>query len=1140
MTVSPRSTSPQVELSANKQELLRRRLRRGNAAAPSIPRRPADAGPPPLSYAQERLWFMEQFAPGTGAYTVPLSLRMRGTLDAAALTRALTEVTVRHECLRSRFRTTEHGAASVVIEDPADVDVHVVDVSDEDASTRERRAREVISAEVTKPFDLGRDPLLRATLVRLAADDHVLLVATHHIVSDGWSTEIIADEVLTLYEGYARGSSPALPELELQYADYAEWHREQASAGALHASREYWRGQLADVSPLDLPVDGVRGAELTYAGASHHFQLPRPVVDALRELAGSAGSTLHLAVLAGFQLLLSRHTGQHTFAVGSPIAGRQLPELERLVGFFVNMLPIRAEVSDNPRFADLLARTQDTALEAWSHQDLPFERLVQELDVAREPSRSPVFQTVFVMHDYLRPGSWAADRRAADLSVHRFPFDSRTTRFDLELYAFESPHGLECMFVYNSDLFAPERIERMSGHLDTLLRSAVEQPDTPVGQLDMLTPAELAAIRRWNDTAMDLGEPTCLHRMVLEQARRTPDAVAVRDASGSMTYGELGRGARVLAGELSAVQRGELVAVVLERGVEQVIATVAVQLSGAAYLPVDPDLPDERRQQLLRLGRCRVAITQSRLANRLTWPDGLHVVAADSPPQVTANLSDGPATPEDLAYVIYTSGSTGQPKGVVIDHRGAVNTVRDINARFGIGPSDRVLAVSALSFDLSVQDIFGTLGTGGTLLIPEQAAAKDPAEWARWVERERVTVWTSAPALMELLLEHAEAEGTDISSLRLIMLSGDWIPLDIPRRLWALAPEAKLVSQGGATEASIWSCFYEVDRVDEQWRSIPYGRPLWNQSMYVLDQHGGHVPVGVTGELHIGGVGVAVGYWDEPDRTDASFHVHDGIGNRLYRTGDLCQYGPDGVLEILGRVDFQVKIRGYRIELGEIEAHLNRCPGVAECVVMVRQVDGDRVLVGYIVLSDGQAGSAPTDLRSSLARQLPAYMVPNHYVVVPGLPLNTNGKVDRSRLPDPAASTATSVVSRPPRTVTERTVAAVWADVLSVPTVGIDDDFFDLGGHSLAAIQAVTRLRRRVSGGTGTGPAPAAQFGVAALFRHPTVRELAAFIDRPAGSAQADGSRRVLHELTPPERAATRAVSFVCVPYGGGQPMVYQ
>lgn len=1103
-----------VELSGAKRELLRQRLRRGSTPAPVIPRRPDDAGPPPLSSAQERLWFMEQFAPGTGAYGVPLSLRLRGDLDRAGLARALTAVTERHDVLRYRFAETADGTPAVEIGPVEAVPLPVHDVCDLPADRRVDAARAHVAAAAAEPFDLRRGPLLRATLVRLAADDHVLLVTTHHTVGDGWSTDVIADDLLAFYAGTELEPTP------LRYGDYAAWERDRAAG----ASLEHWRTALAGVTPLTLPADGVRGARQTFAGASHHFHLPQSTVDGLR----TEGATLYMALLAGYQAVLWRHTGQVDFAVGSPVAGRGRRELAGLVGMFVNMLPMRAVVDGDPSFAVAVRRVRDVALDAFAHQDLPFDRVVQEIEPDRDPGRSPVFQAVFV----LQP-SGARERAGGGLTAERFPFDLTATRFDLELYAFETPDGLACMLTYNRDLFGAARIARLAGHLVTLLAGAAATPQARLSQLPMLTAAELAALDRRNDTAVDLGPPGCLHRPVLERAAATPDATAVRDARGAVTYGELAARVRALAGTLAdaGVRGDEPVAVVMERGVEQVVAVLAVHLAGGAYLPVDPDLPAARQRRLLELGRCRIALTQPWLSP-VTPDDVRLIVVGDA---TTDTVPPDPAAPDDLAYVIFTSGSTGDPKGVALDHRAAVNTIRDVNTRFGVGPDDRVLGVSALSFDLSVWDIFGVLAAGGTLLLPEPAAAKDPAVWARWVQEHRVTVWNSVPALAELLVEQ---DGADLSSLRLVLMSGDWIPLDLPDRIRAAAPDAVVMSLGGATEGAIWSISYPVGDVDPAWRSIPYGTPLANQTFHLLDAHGARVPDGVTGELHIGGAGVALGYWGDPERTASSFPDRPDLGGRLYRTGDLGRHGDDGVIEFLGRADSQVKIRGYRIELGEVEAHLGRAPGVAEAVAAVRRADGRQILVGYVVpaaTGPGEVAGAPAGpahleaaaLRSHLSAALPAYMVPSGYVVLDRLPLTVNGKVDRGKLPDPAPTTGPDDGAAPELSPAERAIADVWAATLGRPAIGPDDDFFDLGGHSLAAIQAVTRIRRALPDATDG-------LGVGDLFRNPTVRRLAAHLGT---RSTADGPT-MLFRLTPADRAAS--VTWICFPFGGGQPFVYQ
>ncbi|MFI6790565.1 amino acid adenylation domain-containing protein [Nonomuraea sp. NPDC050383] len=1091
------------ELTQAQRALLTQRLRRRGSAA-TIARLP-EGQAPPLSYAQERLWFMEQYAPGNPAHTIPLVRRLRGPLSAELLGDALDRVAARHQPLRTRFPVGDDGQPTVTV--PADVAVPltIADAADDDG------ARALVDRFLAEPFDLVTGPVIRALLVRLAADDHVLALAVHHIAADGWSANVLLRELLTCYDG------GPLAELPVTYGDFAAWQRERPG-GADDVA--YWRERLAGLPPLELPTDFPRPPELTYLGAAHPFQVDPALVTRLERLGREHGATPYMVLLAAFAALLGRYAGQDDVAVGSPVAGRSLPELDGLVGCFINMLAMRVDLSGDPSFLELVHRVRDLSMDAYAHQELPFERLVAELNVPREVSRSPLFQVLFAMQNYGgEPSS------AGGPAVEGFSPGVWATRFDLELYTGGDGSFL---FVYNVALFSAERIARMAGHLGALLDGVAADPSAPVSTIELLTAPERAQRERWNDTGLDLGAAGLLHRPFEERVPYAPDAVAVDHPGGEITYAELDRRAALLAAELTSagVGRGELVAVVMERGWEQVVAVLAIGKAGAAYLPVDADLPDRRRFELMARGECRVAVTQPWL--ELTWPAGVTrvpVTPATAPPAAP----ECPAEPDDLAYVIFTSGSTGSPKGVMIEHRAALNTVRDLNHRFHVGPHDRILALSALSFDLSVYDVYGALAAGATLVMGEPSADKDPAAWARLVTEHRVTVWNSVPALMELLVDHAEHEGTDLSSLRLVLLSGDWIPLTLPGRIRALAPEAEIISLGGATEGSIWSIFHPIGEVDPGWSSIPYGRPLANQSFHILDRGLCDVPVGVPGDLHIGGAGVATGYWRDPERTAAAFVAHPRTGERLYRTGDLGRYAPDGTIEFLGRADAQVKIRGYRVELGEIETHLSRHPDVTDCVVTTHGSGTRAQLVAYVV---GRVD--PVRLRGHLTETLPAYMIPTRFVPLPHLPLTANGKVDRRRLPAPTSSAGDAEPGGrvPPGTEAERLVAAVWAEVLDVAAAhgaafGVDDDFFDVGGHSLLAIKVVARLRR-------VSPPGAAPIAVVDLFKHPTIRGLAALLD---GTATA--SRGLLHELTP-RRAAPPELTYVCVPYGGGAAVVYQ
>ncbi|WP_219461807.1 non-ribosomal peptide synthetase/MFS transporter [Nonomuraea rhizosphaerae] len=982
-------------------------------------------------------------------------------------------------------------------------DAVAVPLTTADAGTAEE-ARELVDPFLAEPFDLVNGPVIRALLVRLAADDHVLAIAVHHVAADGWSANILLRDLLTCCDG------GPLADLPVTYGDFAAWQRERpGSSGDVN----YWRQRLDGLAPLELPTDFPRPPELTYRGAAHPFTIPAGLTARLERLGRERGATPYMVLLAAFAALLGRYARQDDVAVGSPVAGRSLPELDGLVGCFVNMLAMRVDLSGSPSFAELLRRVRELSMDAYAHQDLPFERLVAELNVPREVSRSPVFQVLFAMQNY------GAEAAPGDLRVEGFAPGVWATRFDLELYTGGDGSFL---FVHNTALFSAERIARMAGHFTALLEGIAADPSAPVAEIELLTAEEREERRRWNDTGLDLGEPGLLHRPFEERAAHAGDAVAVVHPGGAITYAELERRAGALAAELTAAGagRGELVGVVMERGWEQVVAVLAVGKAGAAYLPVDADLPERRRFELLERGGCRVAVTQPWL--ELSWPAGVTPVAV----RETGSGSSAPvcpAAPDDLAYVIFTSGSTGAPKGVMIEHRAALNTVRDVNHRFRVGPGDRVLALSALSFDLSVYDVYGALAAGATLVMGGPEADKDPAAWARLVEEHRVTVWNSVPALMELLADHAEHEGADLGSLRLVMMSGDWIPLSLPGRVRALAPDAEVVSLGGATEGSIWSILHPIGEVDPAWPSVPYGRPMANQFFRVLDRGLCDAPVGVPGDLHIGGAGVATGYWRDLARTAASFIVHPRTGERLYRTGDLGRHTADGTIEFLGRADEQVKIRGYRVEPGEIETHLSRHPDVAECVVTAHGPRERAQLVAYVT----GPGADPARLRAHLAETLPAYMIPSRFVPLARLPLTANGKVDRRQLPDPGAPAEAAAGRAEPATDAERLVAGVWAEVLGGGGFGLDDDFFDAGGHSLLAIKVVARLRRVL-------PPGATPVAVVDLFKRPTIRELALLVE--GGAAASSG---LLHELTP-RRAAAPELTYVCVPYGGGAAVVYQ
>ncbi|MFC4531515.1 amino acid adenylation domain-containing protein [Sphaerisporangium dianthi] len=1101
-------TAERDGLSATKRELLARRLRQGAAAAPrrTIPARPAGE-PPPLSHAQERLWFLEQFAPGTTQLTIPLRLRLRGPLDSGRLADALAGVAAAHDALRTRYPATWDGRPEAVTDDGATLSLTVRDAPGEAA------AKALAEEFLAVPFDLATGPVARALLVRLADEDHVLVIAVHHIAADGWSAELLVGEVLSRYDG----AVPAAP--EVGYGDYAAWQRGLAPP---QGDLAFWRERLAGLEPLDLPTDRPRPPERTYAGAAHAFPLGPELAGALTRLGREHRATPYMTVLAGLAALLGRYAGGSDVAVGSPVAGRRLPELDGVVGCFVNMLTMRVDLSGDPAFGELLDRVRDVSVDAFAHQDLPFEQLVAELDLPRHVSRSPLFGVILAMQSY-RTG---AVHPPAGLSVADFPVDGWATRYDLELYlADDADGGLSGLFVYNTDLFEAATVERLAGHLRTLLERVSARPGLPLSRIDLLTEDERRlVVDGWNDTATEFPGEATLHGPIEARAASTPEAVAVRFEGRSLSYGELDAAATRVAHTLRDLGAGvgSVVAVCAERSLELLPALLGVLKAGAAYLPIDPGYPADRVSFMLADAAPAVLLTQRRI--RPTLPDtSARVLDLDDvldPDAWTGGAGPLPDVhPGDVAYVIYTSGSTGRPKGVPNTHGGIANRLDWMQDRFRLGAGDVVAQKTPLSFDVSVWELFWPLREGARMVLATPGGHKDPAYLRKLIVTQGVTTAHFVPSMLGVFLGEAGAAGC--GSLRRVICSGEELPADLARRCVAALPAAELHNLYGPTEAAVdvsaWHCPPEALAAEAR---VPIGTPIANTALYVLGESMEPAPIGVPGELYIGGAGLARGYLNRPALTADRF-VPDPFGppgSRLYRTGDLARRRPDGALEFLGRLDTQVKLRGLRIELGEIEAALRAMPEVRDAAVIVRE---DR-LVAYLVPDDADLAA----VRAELKRTLPDYMVPGGYVGLDALPLSPNGKLDRRALPAPVAGRDAGVEFAAPGTPTELALAEIWAELLGVEVIGLDDDFFDLGGHSLLAIQVVARLRNRVDG----------QVAVMDVFKNPTIRELAALADVPA---ERRGPRELLHRLTSAGSTAP-VVSYVCVPYGGGSAVVYQ
>jgi amino acid adenylation domain-containing protein len=995
----------------------------------------------PLSIGQQRLWFLHQFDPDDPSNNLSYAFRLRGRPDVAALEKALTAVAERHDALRTRF-TESGGEPRAVVEDPAPVVVELVDA----ASVEE--AGRIVAARTNTRFDLAAKPPFQVTLVRLAPDDHVLCAVMHHINGDSWSFNVLWEEVAAHYAGRA------LPPRPLQFSELAAADHEPADL-------DWWVDRLSGAPDLELPTDRPRPAERGSAGGQTEFRLSPELVAGLRELAARARCTPYMVLLAAFQVLLARHSGQREFCVGTPAAGRGRPELERVIGFLATTLVLRCDLTGDPAFTDLLRATRRNVLGALTHPDAPFERLVGALVRERDLSRTPLYQAMFALHS-----EGDATDPLPGLRAEPFPLGWHPARCDLSLDLFEEPDGsLKAYLIHSSELFDHETARRICERYRHLLTSVVADPHQPVGRLELLPPEERSLLRSWNETEADLPDETLVD-LVLAQARSTPEAVAVVAGGTRLTYRELAGAATGLAGRLGerGVGPGSLVAVRSSRRAQMVVALLGVSMAGAAYVPVDPDFPPARVAYVT--GDCGAAL----VLTDADLDDVLEPEAAADP-----SAARRPA-PSDTAYVLYTSGSTGNPKGVVVPHRALTNFLLALRTLVGSTPEDRWLALTSLSFDISALELYLPLTTGGRVVVADGDTARDGAALTRLVRDEQVTHVQATPSGWRVLLTGDLPPVTALTG-------GEPLP---PRLAAELRSRVhRLVNMYGPTETTIWSTAWEVPPHPER---VGIGTPLANTTLHVVDQADAPVPVGVPGELLIGGAGVADGYLGRPELTAERFTDLDG--ERVYRTGDLVRRLADGTLEFLGRTDDQVKLRGHRIELGEIATVLETHPQVRQAVVGV----GDEQLVAFHVpaagTSEQDADGLAARLRDHLAERLPGYMVPSRWVPLAELPLTPNGKVDRKALPYPGA-TGRNTAGRPPKTVNEELVAAVYGEVLDLTDVRADDDFFALGGHSLRAAMVTARLTAR------TG----AQVAVSELFRRPTVESLAALLDAAAPDA---------------------------------------
>jgi amino acid adenylation domain-containing protein len=1068
-----------------------------------------------LSYGQERLWFVHQLEPENVAFNIPGAVRVKGAVDVELLGRTLQEIVRRQESLRTRFVSVQGEPQQVIDAEPA-VRLPVVDLSGLGEAEREAEARRLAQEEAQQGFDLALGPLFRAKLLRLGGQEHVLVFNMHHIVSDAWSVGVLVREVSAIYRSFSAGQPSPLPELEIQYADFSAWQRELLNGPVLEEQLGYWKRKLAGVEALELPTDRGRRAQPGNEGATLRFVLSRELAEELRRMARKEGATLYMILLAGFQLLLGRYSGQQDIAVGSPIAGRSRKETEELIGFFINMLVLRTELSGRLNAHELLERVKQTTLEAYANQDVPFEKLVDVLLPQRDLSRTPLFQVMLVLQNV----PWT---RLELGTAEMLPFEVETgaAQFEISLFLTESSAGIEGSVEYSRNLFDEGSIQRMMEHYRMLLSGMAAHPEKPVAVLPLLSAGERARIiEEWNWTRQEVVETT-LVELFERQVERSPEAVALIYGREELSYRELNRRANRVGHYLrgQGVGPDTVVGLCVERSLEMVIGIMGIMKAGGAYVPLDPGYPRERLEYMITDSRPALVLTHSRVEGRLEGI-GMQKVRLDADTELlSGRWEENPGREEQglsadhLAYVIYTSGSTGRPKGVMGVQGGMVNRCEWMWKRYPFQSSDVCCHKTSLSFVDSVAELFVPLLRGVPVVVVPDEAVRDVHELVQVLEEKGISRIVVVPSLLDAMLRTEEKLGERLRKLKLWVSSGEKLPQELLEAFRKEMGRATLLNVYGSSEVSADATWMETGE-ETGGGSVRIGRPIANTRVYVLDREWQPVPVGVMGELCVGGEGVARGYWQQPGLTAERF-VPDPYagekGKRMYRTGDLGRFHADGTIEYLGRRDHQVKVHGNRIEIGEIETVLGECAGVGKCAVVAREEqDGEKQLVAYVE-GKGEAELSGELLQSFLQSRLPGYMMPGAYVVLERMPLTPNGKLDRQSLPAPSG---TGVGEKQeyvgPRTAVEERLCGIWQQVLGAERVGIHENFFRIGGHSLRAAQVVSRMRESFH----------VELPLRRMFEAPTIAQLADLIQQALQTPVNEVQRPVLPAIKRVERKA--------------------
>ena len=1078
----------------------------------------------PLSFAQQRLWFLHQLSPDSHSYNLLEALRLEGNLNLLALEQSLSELIRRHEILRTTFPMVE-GQPIQRIAPPPPVSLPLQDLQGLSTEKQTEHLQAIAIATSLTPFDLAGEPLVQFTLLKLSSQEYVLLLKMHHIIYDGWSLSIFFGELSQLYAAFCQGLSSPLPELPIQYADFAVWQRQWLTGDVLDRQLDYWQKQLADAPTiLELPTDYSRPPIPSFRGDGAIFRLNQGLTQRLKQLSQDSGATLFMSLLAAFFVLISRYSGQLDVLVGSPIANRNSSAIEKLMGFFANTLALRGDLSGNPCFLDFLEQVKKMTLSANAHQDLPFEMLVEKLQLDRDLSRNPLVQVMFSLQNTPQSDGSLSGLKMENLPL---PIDIKA-RFDLEVNFWEVADCLEAVWCYSTDLFAATTITRMGQHFVNLLEAIASNPKMAISELPLLKETERHQLLvEWNKTNVNYPQDQCIHQLFEAQVERTPDAIAVVFEDQQLTYEQLNIRANQLAHYLKflGVKTDDLVAVCMERSLDVIVGLLGILKAGGAYVPIDPDYPQERINFMLQDTQVKIILTEEKLVEKLQVcsENKILIVCLDRDWQKISQNSEtnlnNTVSAENRAYVIYTSGSTGTPKGVEVVHRSINRLLFGVNYAY-LDTTQRFLQMAPIAFDASTFEIWGALLHGARCVIfPKNIPTATSLREA--IDKHDITILWLTTALFNGVIDD---DSQALSGLKQLLIGGEALSVAHVQKALETMPLTQIINGYGPTESTTFTCCYPIPKqLETNIKSIPIGCPIANTQVYILDKYLQPVPIGVVGELHIGGAGLARGYLHRPELTQDKFipnPFEKTEDSKLYKTGDIARYLPDGNIEYVGRIDNQVKIRGFRIELGEIEAILSQNESIQNVCVIVREDNpGDKRLVAYIVPKSGET-LTNSDLRQFLTQRLPSYMIPSAFVIVEFLPLTANGKVDRRSLKAPT-NTSDSDRFIDARNQLELKLVQIWSDVLKLDKIGVQDNFFDLGGHSLLASYLITQIKQQLN----------KEITLATLFQNPTIEQLATIIETDSDKSnqsclvaiQPNGSK-------PP---------FFCVPGAGGRPFYF-